>query len=169
MKDWSDLEERYQDMRAEDPAQAEDFKKQMTERWWLLTEICPSMISTIKMENVGSYVAWPGGTKMFINMAIGHQDDCLDHHDNDHGPGSRRLCKLWRRRALLRKGNCLLCTNRGSSQGMMRSWWLSCWQCDYCDPDNRMSYANLTKPHHYRINQRKKEAMQCYTNSLNKV
>merc|ERR1712209_315829 len=33
MKDWSDLEERYQDMRAEDPAQAEDFKKQMTERF----------------------------------------------------------------------------------------------------------------------------------------
>ena len=25
--------ERYQDMRAEDPAQAEDFKKQMTERF----------------------------------------------------------------------------------------------------------------------------------------
>merc|ERR550519_1725366 len=33
MKDWSDLEERYQDMRAEDPSQAEDFKKQMTERF----------------------------------------------------------------------------------------------------------------------------------------
>jgi amyloid beta A4 protein len=33
MKDWSDLEERYQDMRAEDPASAEDFKKQMTERF----------------------------------------------------------------------------------------------------------------------------------------
>merc|ERR1719400_112223 len=33
MKDWSDLEERYQDMRDEDPAQAEDFKKQMTERF----------------------------------------------------------------------------------------------------------------------------------------
>ena len=33
MKDWSDLEERYQDMRTEDPAQAEDFKKQMTERF----------------------------------------------------------------------------------------------------------------------------------------
>merc|ERR1719400_892050 len=29
MKDWSDLEERYQDMRAEDPAQAEDFKRQL--------------------------------------------------------------------------------------------------------------------------------------------
>ena len=33
MKDWSDLEERYQDMRAEDPTSAEDFKKQMTERF----------------------------------------------------------------------------------------------------------------------------------------
>ena len=33
MKDWSDLEERYQDMRAEDPSSAEDFKKQMTERF----------------------------------------------------------------------------------------------------------------------------------------
>merc|ERR1712117_65664 len=33
MKDWSDLEERYQDMRAEDPTSAEDFKKAMTERF----------------------------------------------------------------------------------------------------------------------------------------
>ena len=33
MKDWSDLEERYQDMRSEDTASAEDFKKQMTERF----------------------------------------------------------------------------------------------------------------------------------------
>ena len=28
--------ERYQDMRAEDPAQAEDFKKQMTERFQMI-------------------------------------------------------------------------------------------------------------------------------------
>ena len=33
MKDWSDLEERYQDMRSEDPNSAEDFKKAMTERF----------------------------------------------------------------------------------------------------------------------------------------
>ena len=33
MKDWSDLEERYQDMRSEDPTSAEDFKKAMTERF----------------------------------------------------------------------------------------------------------------------------------------
>ena len=33
MKDWSDLEERYQDMRSEDPASAEDFKKAMTDRF----------------------------------------------------------------------------------------------------------------------------------------
>lgn len=33
MKDWSDLEERYQEMRAEDPSSAETFKKQMTERF----------------------------------------------------------------------------------------------------------------------------------------
>merc|ERR1712061_89136 len=33
MKDWSDLEEKYQDMREEDPKAAEDSKKQMTERF----------------------------------------------------------------------------------------------------------------------------------------
>lgn len=33
MKDWSDLEEKYQDMRAKDSKAAEDFKKQMTERF----------------------------------------------------------------------------------------------------------------------------------------
>ena len=32
MKDWSDLEEKYQEMRNEDPASAEAFKKQMTDR-----------------------------------------------------------------------------------------------------------------------------------------
>ena len=33
MKDWSDLEEKYQDMRDNDPSAAENFKKQMTERF----------------------------------------------------------------------------------------------------------------------------------------
>ena len=33
MKDWSDLEEKYQEMRERDPADAEEFKKQMTERF----------------------------------------------------------------------------------------------------------------------------------------
>jgi amyloid beta A4 protein len=33
MKDWSDLEERYQDMRQNDPRAADDFKKKMTQRF----------------------------------------------------------------------------------------------------------------------------------------
>ncbi len=33
MKDWSDLEEKYQEMREKDPNSAEDFKKKMTERF----------------------------------------------------------------------------------------------------------------------------------------
>ncbi len=33
MKDWSDLEEKYQEMREKNPAEAEDFKKKMTERF----------------------------------------------------------------------------------------------------------------------------------------
>jgi amyloid beta A4 protein len=33
MKDWSDLEEKYQQMRSKDAPAAEDFKKQMTERF----------------------------------------------------------------------------------------------------------------------------------------
>ena len=33
MKDWSDLEDKYQEMREKDPAAAEDFKKKMTERF----------------------------------------------------------------------------------------------------------------------------------------
>ena len=32
MKDWSDLEERYQDMRSSDPRLAEEFKERMTLR-----------------------------------------------------------------------------------------------------------------------------------------
>jgi hypothetical protein len=33
MKDWSDLEERYQDMRTNDPRGADEFKKRMTQRF----------------------------------------------------------------------------------------------------------------------------------------
>lgn len=33
MKDWSDLEERYQDMRATDPRGAEAFKQRMTQKF----------------------------------------------------------------------------------------------------------------------------------------
>ncbi len=33
MKDWSDLEEKYQEMLARDTSTAESFKKQMTERF----------------------------------------------------------------------------------------------------------------------------------------
>lgn len=33
MKDWSDLEERYQDMRASDPRGADAFKQRMTQRF----------------------------------------------------------------------------------------------------------------------------------------
>jgi len=33
MKDWSDLEERYQDMRQSDPSAAEQFKQRMTQRF----------------------------------------------------------------------------------------------------------------------------------------
>ena len=44
MKDWSDLEERYQDMRAEDPTSAEDFKKQMTERFQKTVQVGDQII-----------------------------------------------------------------------------------------------------------------------------
>lgn len=33
MKDWSDLEERYQDMRSSDPRGADNFKQRMTQRF----------------------------------------------------------------------------------------------------------------------------------------
>ena len=37
--------------------------------------------------------------------------------DHVHDPGSRRRCRLWRRRARRRKDNCWRCTNRGSYLG----------------------------------------------------
>ena len=43
MKDWSDLEERYQDMRAEDATSAEDFKKQMTERFQKTVQVIQAL------------------------------------------------------------------------------------------------------------------------------
>ena len=41
MKDWSDLEEKYQEMREKDPASAEDFKKKMTERFQKTVQVRP--------------------------------------------------------------------------------------------------------------------------------
>lgn len=38
MKDWSDLEERYQDMRASDPRAADDFKRRMTQRFQMTVQ-----------------------------------------------------------------------------------------------------------------------------------
>ena len=52
MKDWSDLEERYQDMRSEDPASAEDFKKAMTERFQKTVQVCNQFKKAFKEEDI---------------------------------------------------------------------------------------------------------------------
>lgn len=36
MKDWSDLEEKYQDMRSSNPTDAQSFKKKMTQRFQVI-------------------------------------------------------------------------------------------------------------------------------------
>ena len=50
MKDWSDLEEKYQEMREKDPASAEDFKKKMTERFQKTVQVRPLklLLETLK-------------------------------------------------------------------------------------------------------------------------
>ena len=53
MKDWSDLEERYQDMRAEDATSAEDFKKQMTERFQKTVQV----IKALKLRDEITYLS----------------------------------------------------------------------------------------------------------------
>ena len=50
MKDWSDLEERYQDMRSEDPTSAEDFKKAMTERFQKTVQVLEGAILRAKVD-----------------------------------------------------------------------------------------------------------------------
>ena len=41
MKDWSDLEERYQDMRLADPKSAQAFKQKMTARFQVVKTLLP--------------------------------------------------------------------------------------------------------------------------------
>lgn len=45
MKDWSDLEEKYQDMRLADPKAAQSFKQRMTARFQVSVSEIGSMIS----------------------------------------------------------------------------------------------------------------------------
>lgn len=45
MKDWSDLEERYQDMRLADPKSAQTFKQKMTARFQVVY-FAPTFLST---------------------------------------------------------------------------------------------------------------------------
>ena len=51
MKDWSDLEEKYQEMREKDPASAEDFKKKMTERFQKTVQVRPLKILLEPLKN----------------------------------------------------------------------------------------------------------------------
>ena len=53
MKDWSDLEERYQDMRSEDPASAEDFKKAMTERFQKTVQVLSFFLQELVSDRLG--------------------------------------------------------------------------------------------------------------------
>ena len=51
MKDWSDLEEKYQEMREKDPASAEDFKKKMTERFQKTVQVRPLKLLLEPLKN----------------------------------------------------------------------------------------------------------------------
>jgi len=52
MKDWSDLEEKYQDMRLADPKAAQSFKQRMTARFQVSHPPCDALISSIPHPNV---------------------------------------------------------------------------------------------------------------------
>jgi len=47
MKDWSDLEEKYQDMRLADPKAAQSFKQRMTARFQVSHLSCDALISSL--------------------------------------------------------------------------------------------------------------------------
>lgn len=50
MKDWSDLEERYQDMRLADPKSAQTFKQKMTARFQVVY-FAPTFLRVVRDEN----------------------------------------------------------------------------------------------------------------------
>lgn len=57
MKDWSDLEEKYQDMRLADPKAAQSFKQRMTARFQVclfgvLNWFCPPMLKAAPLFNL---------------------------------------------------------------------------------------------------------------------
>merc|ERR1712080_439946 len=71
MKDWSDLEEKYQGMREKDPSAAEDFKKKMTERFQktvqaLKEESSNELLHTCSQRSPTS--KHPSGSKMLTEV-----------------------------------------------------------------------------------------------------
>ena len=84
MKDWSDLEERYQDMRAEDATSAEDFKKAMTERFqktvqvgdWRAT-LSLSPLAGVLWAEIVNQVAPAGLTALLSLLMFDFPDDRL--------------------------------------------------------------------------------------------
>lgn len=49
MKDWSDLEEKYQDMRLADPSSAQSFKQRMTSRFQVFTVLSFALLVELRM------------------------------------------------------------------------------------------------------------------------
>jgi E2 domain of amyloid precursor protein len=85
MKDWSDLEERYQDMRLADPKSAQAFKQKMTARF-----------QVVKNSNIGAHEDIKEINFVFF---------CPFRH----------LFKLLRRKEMLRSINWPPCINNASS------------------------------------------------------
>lgn len=54
MKDWSDLEEKYQDMRMADPKQAQTFKQRMTARFQVSGNVLDFLFCTFMCASMGT-------------------------------------------------------------------------------------------------------------------
>ncbi|KAL0280612.1 UNVERIFIED_CONTAM: hypothetical protein PYX00_001847 [Menopon gallinae] len=90
MKDWSDLEERYQDMRTSDPKAAEEFKKRMTQRFQRTVQSLEEEGNAEKHQLVAMHQQ---RVMAHINQRKKEAMSCYTQALNDNPPNTHRVQK----------------------------------------------------------------------------
>lgn len=110
MKDWSDLEERYQDMRSSDPKLAEEFKQRMTLRYvHQLEQWGP------KNWILGWYISNFLATHECAKAKLEHLFIACSDRSIYGDAGSSKLSSLWRKKGTRRNTNWSPCISS--------EWW----------------------------------------------
>jgi amyloid beta A4 protein len=103
MKDWSDLEERYQDMRTNDPKGADEFKKRMTQRFQKTVQALEEEGDAEKHQLVAMHQQ---RVMAHINERKKEAMGCYTQALNDNPPNVSSISYLWYHRQTVLLTDC---------------------------------------------------------------